>query len=210
MESSSTRPKRQVSFFLPLQFDEIFWQFVFYSYQAEVNRSMSVYRQKYEDWFNQLTDVERKAETARMNSSKSVKRQPAAAKNANNASTTTTINEPKFVNVPSNVTPAGPAFSIANLTPVVMQSGQQIQMQPQQPLPVQQKDRQTLLDDILKREPVEPARSAKQLFVNEFLGKYQMSQHVIIKCKRSSLRSQCCKMRLFLWLFNLTIFIHIL
>ena len=141
---------------------------------------MSVYRQKYEDWFNQLTDVERKAETARMNSSKSVKRQPAAAKNANNASTTTTINEPKFVNVPSNVTPAGPAFSIANLTPVVMQSGQQIQMQPQQPLPVQQKDRQTLLDDILKREPVEPARSAKQLFVNEFLGKYQMSQQVII------------------------------
>ena len=141
---------------------------------------MSVYRQKYEDWFNQLTDVERKAETARMNSSKSVKRQPAAAKNANNASTTTTINEPKFVNVPSNVTPAGPAFSIANLTPVVMQSGQQIQMQPQQPLPVQQKDRQTLLDDILKREPVEPARSAKQLFVNEFLGKYQMSQQVIV------------------------------
>jgi len=146
------------------------------NYQAEVNRSMSVYRQKYEDWFNQLTDVERKAETARMNSSKSVKRQPAAAKNANNASTTTTINEPKFVNVPSNVTPAGPAFSIANLTPVVMQSGQQVQMQqmqPQQPLPVQQKDRQQLLDDILKREPVEPARSAKQLFVNEYLGKHK-------------------------------------
>merc|ERR1711860_456159 len=55
-----------------------------------------------------------------------------------------------------------------------MQSGQQVQMQqmqPQQPLPVQQKDRQQLLDDILKREPVEPARSAKQLFVNEYLGK---------------------------------------
>ena len=100
-----------------------------------------------------------------------MKRQPAAAKNANNASTTTTINEPKFVNVPSNVTPAGPAFSITNLTPVVMHSGQQVQMQmqPQQAMPIQ-KDRQQLLDDILKREPVEPARSAKQLFVNEYLG----------------------------------------
>ena len=135
---------------------------------------MSVYRQKYEDWFNALNEAERKAETARMNSSKTVKRQPAnnAAKNAaNNASTTTTINEPKFVNVPSNVTPAGPAFSITNLTPVVMQSGQQVQMQmqPQQAMPIQ-KDRQQLLDDILKREPVEPARSAKQLFVNEYLG----------------------------------------
>ena len=135
---------------------------------------MSVYRQKYEDWFNALNEAERKAETARMNSSKTVKRQPANnAKNAaNNASTTTTIAEPKFVNVPSNVTPAGPAFSITNLTPVVMQSGQQVQMQmqPQQAMPIQ-KDRQQLLDDILKREPVEPARSAKQLFVNEYLGK---------------------------------------
>merc|ERR1711997_771907 len=31
-------------------------------------------------------------------------------------------------------------------------------------------DRQILLDEILKREPVEPARSPKQLFVSEFLA----------------------------------------
>ena len=94
---------------------------------------MGVYRQKYEDWFNDLSDADRQAETARMNSSKNVKRQP-AAKNATNANnTTTTIKEPQFVNVPSNVTPAGPAFSITNLTPVVMQSAQPVQMmQPQQ------------------------------------------------------------------------------
>merc|ERR1740129_1709162 len=151
------------------------------------------------------------AETARMNSTKSVRKQPAktaaaaaaaanAAVAATNTTTTSVIHEPKIVNVPSNCTPAGPAFSITNLTPVVMQQG----LQPQQPQPVQMmqqqpqpqamtnmtgpmatmqvslplpalstansKDRQILLDEILKREPVEPARSPKQLFVSEFLA----------------------------------------
>jgi len=40
---------------------------------------MSVYRQRYEDWFNNLTDTEREAETARLNSNKST-RKPAAVK----------------------------------------------------------------------------------------------------------------------------------
>ena len=108
---------------------------IVFSYQAEVNRSMGVYRQKYEDWFNALNDTERKAETARMNSTKSVRKQPAktaaaaaaaaanAAVAATNTTTTSVIHEPKIVNVPSNCTPAGPAFSITNLTPVVMQQG---------------------------------------------------------------------------------------
>ena len=188
---------------------------------------MGVYRQKYEDWFNALNDTERKAETARMNSTKSVRKQPAknaaaaqasaaaaaAAANAaaaasasgggaghvNTISGTTTsatsvIHEPKIVNVPSNVTPAGPAFSITNLTPVVMQSQmqppqqpQQIQMlQPQPALAMQvslptMKDRQSLLDEILKREPVEPARSPKQLFVSEFLVKHKKKKQVDAK-----------------------------
>merc|ERR1711971_1046868 len=160
-----------------------------------------VYRQKYEDWFNALNDTERKAETARMNSTKSVRKQPAktaaaaaaaaanAAVAATNTTTTSVIHEPKIVNVPSNCTPAGPAFSITNLTPVVMQQGLQQQPQPQAmtnmtgpmatmqvslPLPAlstaNSKDRQILLDEILKREPVEPARSPKQLFVSEFLA----------------------------------------
>ena len=144
---------------------------------------MGVYRQKYEDWFNNLSDTERKAETARMNSSKSVRKQPsnnanaakaaaAAANNNPSSNTTSVIHEPKIVNVPSNVTPAGPAFSITNLTPVVMQP-QPVQMMPAQPVTMQvipAKDRQSLLDDVLKREPVEPARSPKQLFVTEWLG----------------------------------------
>merc|ERR1712200_243618 len=107
------------------------------NYQAEVNRSMGVYRQKYEDWFNNLNEQERKAETARMNSTKSIRKQPAknnavqaaqaaAAAAASNigsgqggqTTTTSVIHEPKIVNVPSNVTPAGPAFSITNLTPI--------------------------------------------------------------------------------------------
>merc|ERR1719333_2061027 len=32
------------------------------------------------------------------------------------------------------------------------------------------KDRQQLLDDILRREPIEPARSPKQLFITEWLA----------------------------------------
>ena len=88
---------------------------------------MGVYRQKYEDWFNNLNEQERKAETARMNSTKSIRKQPAknnalqaaaaatAAAASNNVGgqtqTTSVIHEPKIVNVPSNVTPAGPAFT---------------------------------------------------------------------------------------------------
>jgi len=127
---------------------------------------MGVYRQKYEDWFNNLTDAERKAETERLNSSKSVRKQPASK-------TAPAIQEPKIVNVPSNVSPAGPVFSLPNLTPMqVMQQPQQVQIMPQhvtmQMMPA--KDRQTLLDDILKREPVEPARSPRQLFFKEWLS----------------------------------------
>jgi hypothetical protein len=148
--------------------------FFHYSYQAEVNRSMGVYRQKYEDWFNGLSEAERKAETARMNSSKSSRKTPTAK--------AFTVQEPKIVNVPSNVTPAGPAFSLANLSPMVMQSGpiqmvsQHHQQQQQQPMAMQMmggKDRQSLLDDILKREPIEPARSPKQLYVTDWLSKHK-------------------------------------
>lgn len=40
---------------------------------------MAVYRQKYEEWFNALSDAEREAETARLNSNKTV-RKPAPVK----------------------------------------------------------------------------------------------------------------------------------
>ena len=50
-----------------------------FRYQAEVNRSMGVYRQKYEDWFNGLSEAERKAETSRMNSGKSTRARNNAA-----------------------------------------------------------------------------------------------------------------------------------
>ena len=59
----------------------------------------------------------------------------------------------------------------------------------QQPLPMQvslptvpnAKDRQSLLDEILKREPVEPARSPKQLFVAEYLAKHKKKKQVDAK-----------------------------
>ena len=56
--------------------------------------------------------------------------------------------------------------AITNMT------GAMATMQVSLPLPAlsteNSKDRQILLDEILKREPVEPARSPKQLFVSEF------------------------------------------
>merc|ERR1719510_31195 len=142
------------------------------NYQAEVNRSMGVYRQKYEDWFNALNETERKAETARMNSSKTMRKAPVTKV----AGATAVQEPPKIVNVPSNVTPAGPAFSLANLTPVMVQPQMSMMQQPvtMQVIPTAAgKDRQQLLDDILKREPVEPARSAKQLFTSEWLAKHK-------------------------------------
>ena len=39
---------------------------------------MSVYRQRYEEWFNNLSDVEREAETSRLNSNKSTRKTGAA------------------------------------------------------------------------------------------------------------------------------------
>merc|ERR1719412_3273570 len=138
------------------------------NYQAEVNRSMGVYRQKYEDWFNNLSDTERKAETARMNSTKSIRKAPVTK-----VAGATPVQEPKIVNVPSNVTPAGPAFSLANLTPVMVQPQMSMMQQPVAMQVIPGKDRQQLLDDILKREPVEPARSPKQLFISEWLTKHK-------------------------------------
>ena len=55
------------------------FSFLLIRYQAEVNRSMGVYRQKYEDWFNGLSEAERKAETSRMNSGKSTRARNNAA-----------------------------------------------------------------------------------------------------------------------------------
>ena len=133
---------------------------------------MGVYRQKYEDWFNNLSDTERKAETARMNSSKTMRKAPVTK-----VAGATPVQEPKIVNVPSNVTPAGPAFSLANLTPVMVQPQMSMMQQPVAMQVIPGKDRQQLLDDILKREPVEPARSPKQLFIsgkNYFKTKYDV------------------------------------
>ena len=46
-------------------------------YQAQVNESMAVYRQEYENWFNNLNDEQRQAETARTNTAKNKKFNPA-------------------------------------------------------------------------------------------------------------------------------------
>ena len=123
------------------------------NYQAEVNRSMGVYRQKYEDWFNALNDTERKAETARMNSSKTMRKAPATKV----AGATAVQEPPKIVNVPSNVTPAGPAFSLANLTPVMVQPQMSMMQQPvtMQVIPTTGKDRQQviIMENIQKKFP---------------------------------------------------------
>ena len=89
MENSSPRAKghvrikiiRRVSRDTKVQslFLEVMFSFLLIRYQAEVNRSMGVYRQKYEDWFNGLSEAERKAETSRMNSGKSTRARNNAA-----------------------------------------------------------------------------------------------------------------------------------
>ena len=55
---------------------------------------MSVYRQRYEDWFNNLTDTEREAETARLNSNKST-RKPAAVKIKQEPKSVVNMNQPQ-------------------------------------------------------------------------------------------------------------------
>ena len=106
-------------------------------YQREVSQTMGVYRQEYEEWFSNLSEEERKAETNR-NSLKKNTRNPPTAK----------------VVPPASVGVSSP--------PVLVQQGS-----------VTSKNIETLKSNILKREPVEPARSPKQLFINEWLLKHK-------------------------------------
>jgi len=154
-------------------------------YQAEVNRSMAVYRQKYEDWFNALSEPEREAETARLNSNKSV-RKPGIVKVKQDLKplmTTTLQPQPQQQQQPTQI--------LANLTPVMVPGMAGIQMS--QPISVVQtipihdggpvivqvatnnggNERGMLLNSILQREPQEPARSPKQLFIQDYLAKHR-------------------------------------
>merc|ERR1712020_288955 len=94
--------------------------------------------------------------------------------------------------------PRRPCLSITNLTPISVMQGvqpQPVQMLPQPvtmqvSLPTTTKDRQSLLDEILKREPVEPARSPKQLFVAEFLLKHKKKKQVDAKAAWKALEKK--------------------
>ena len=167
---------------------------------------MSVYRQKYEDWFNGLDENERKAETNRMSSTKSTRaKQHNAAVAAAQAAQqqgqlvqqqqpTPIKVEPKIVPVPAQVTPVGPpinlgpvmmpATSIATSMPQQVITAQPVPIMQQQPIPVQAtmvpvqnvgqfKDQSALRAEILRREPVEPARSPRQLFISEYVAKHR-------------------------------------
>ena len=186
---------------------------------------MNVYRQKYEDWFNTLTEDERKNETARMNTSKN---KPKNQGSVPASSSTTSISPSKGANTmkfiqpqpqiplqppiqqvgtqplqqPINVTiqPMGqtqlmgaqllpqqiqiqppsinqqqvmPVVSGASAAPVQIQAlpvTGQAQLQPTNQPSQMVRDPERLKEEILTREPVEPARSPKQLFIKEWLA----------------------------------------
>lgn len=134
---------------------------------------MSVYRQAYEDWFSSLSEEERRAETSRVNTSKT------------KVSKANALNKGK-------VAPAAPTGHIVSLGPQTtiapqtvsftmtqpQQQSQQMMTIPQQiivqaaPPPVV-RDANQLLQNVLQREPVEPARSPKQLFISEWLLRHK-------------------------------------
>ena len=149
---------------------------------------MSIYRAHYENWFNNLNEEERKAETARMNTSKGKgKASVAAAKKMTtvdaNAILATTLpaQQPQTINFNLNQ----PQVMAAQ--PMMIQQPQTIAVQPAQAMPQQMmqpqmmqpqpqqtpKDLEKMQENILRREPVEPARSAKQLFINDWLPNHR-------------------------------------
>jgi hypothetical protein len=136
-----------------------------------VNELMSDYRQRYEEWFNGLSEEERKAESARNMSSKKVKPtatkgpKPVAIPVHSTAMATSTMGTPIQIQnlTGTNINHAPVAFT---MTPQVMP--QQIIVQ----APIQ-RDVNQLRQEILNREPVEPARSPKLLFVTEWLAKHK-------------------------------------
>jgi len=129
---------------------------------------MAVYRQKYEDWFNGLSDAEREAETARLNSNKTA-RKPGVIKIKQESK--------PMMTAPTIQQQQPPPQILANLTPVMVPGMTGIQMS--QPISVVQtipihdagpmivqvstnngmnNERTMLLSSILQREPQEPAR----------------------------------------------------
>ena len=153
-------------------------------YQAQVNDSMSDYRQKYENWFNELNEEERKAETARINTSKNKNKAGATPKAPKVQATSTVVAQPQ--QAPTQTIPTQPHIHQAPQAAT-------LQAQPAPPQPVtftmaapqvlpQQiivnpmppaRDVNKLRQEILSREPLEPARSPKQLFVIDWLKSHK-------------------------------------
>jgi len=159
------------------------------AYQHQVNEAMSKYKTEYNDWFESLTQEEQKAErdrTTTKSSKKSVS-QPLLL----SASTT-----PPSQIIPPVVPPTAP-IPYPNLQPATHPTQQQqmimkVEMVPPLPPQVQvpepihhvtplnpihpniptEMDRiDAMRIEILRREPLEPARSHKQLFLSDHLKK---------------------------------------
>lgn len=163
-------------------------------YQHQVNEAMSKYKTEYNDWFESLTQEEQKAERDRTTTKSSKK--SVAHPMLISASTTLPSQHPtptthhiQPVTIPQPV-----AIPYPNLQPVSHPMGSQQQMimkvdtmmvpplpphipephiNPVIPVPpVQVPTEMDRIDamriEILRREPVEPARSHKQLFLSEY------------------------------------------
>ena len=195
------------------------------AYQAQVNESMTIYRQQYEEWFDGLNEEERKAETARMNTSKSKPKNAQAAQNAalkkqqqqqqqqlqqqlqqqqqhqqqqQQQLMFQQQQQPQAIPiysihpVPQQGQQMQPQQIIQIQQPPQMQTIQpQIQLQPQlpqQPQPPPQamrRDVNALRAAILKREPVEPPRSPKQLYISEYLSKSRKKKNTPADAKEA-------------------------
>ncbi len=129
---------------------------------------MSIYRQKYEAWFKDLNEEERKAESARMTTSKAKPKSGATkAKPIVVQAASTSQQTP----VTFSVTPMTQMIGQQQPQQIIVQHPQQQIMQPQPALPARDPDK--LREEILRREPVEPARSPKQLFITEWGQKHK-------------------------------------
>ncbi len=128
-------------------------------YQEQVNQSMGVYRQQYENWLEGLTERQKQIETARGNTAKNKMPKPAAPGKMPPMAKDTTQQQQLLLagSQPIQAATVNVVAAPAGVAPEAATSSG--------------RDPDELRQAVLSREPVEPARSSKQLFIADWLKK---------------------------------------
>lgn len=153
-------------------------------YQHQVNEAMVKYKTEYNEWFESLTPEEKKAERERTTTKSNKKSAPHPALVGSNNLTSPTQPSPPQHSPPQPSPPQPlhvpyPNLSAGNAAQPMLVKVEVVPPPPPPPIPLPQEPpvptemerTEAMREEILRREPVEPARSHKQLFLSDYIKK---------------------------------------